>query len=143
MNNKNQNHKSFKHSHQNNSNDAISSLSVSFLERMDEATLCKFVSQYPQTIKSMSKPSENIQKACINNNPIYIQYINKPSENIQLAVVSINWKFLRYIKKPSERVQLVALKQHKDAYTLIKNPTDLIKKKNQELWIDNNINNKV
>ena len=90
----------------------------------DEELNLLAIKEYPEFIKHIKNPSEDVKLEAVKRNGLTIEFIKEPSEEIKLEAVKQNGLALQHIKNPSEEIKLEALKQNKLALQYIKNPSE-------------------
>lgn len=98
------------------------------MNNMDEKEQLKLVRAYPDNIRRIKNPTENVKWEAIKIYQDAIKYIKNPSEEMQLYAVRENGFALRLLENPSIKVQKEAIMKEGSAIKYIKNPSEEFQK---------------
>lgn len=88
-----------------------------------------FVRKDTRMIAWIDDPEEGLKLEAVTLKPESIIYIPEPTEEVQMIAVTKNGILIRHIINPSEQVQLAAIEKDINAFFLIDEPTEKVKKR--------------
>lgn len=86
----------------------------------NEELKLEIISQFPEEIVNLSKPSMKIQKAAIKLDPNLIRFINDPTDEIIEFAVNCDGCIIQYFKNPSKTLRRMAIEQNPFSIRYIK-----------------------